>query len=624
MCGFAGICNAARKIDNAELVSAAAAVNFRGPDHTGIRVYDECFKPCDGGVHGFFHNRLAVLDLDERADQPFEDSEHLLLYNGEIYNYRELREELKACGFGFRTTSDTEVLFFALKAWGADAVRKLNGMFAFAFIGKKEGTILLARDRLGIKPFYIRIEGAALIFASEAASIARLSSEKPQVDLRAVEAYMVMQYVPSPYTMLKGVRKVLPGHYCLMSIKDLQERKEPVFLKYWDAFDRPREDVRSASIEELLKVSLELQLHADVPVGTFISSGVDSSLLTAMIHKHFAQDREFRFYTVAFNEKSACDESDAAAEYIRAFNNPNLVHEKLFLSHKEVGEKFHRLYRFLDEPFADKTVLLNWAISEKARGRVKVALSGDGADELFCGYDRYHYWERKIASRKEPMGRALHAVACRSAWLRSRRKGLALEGIRDPLEVYLQILNPRFPDPALLTERLATYWFLDNPAALKARPDLPSLVDIKSYLVDAMFYKVDRASMAASLEVRVPYTDNRIVDRALSMTHRQKKTARLGGKTPLKELLAQIAPHYPLARPKRGFSFPARDWVRFRWRSMVCDTITKGNLEALGLDAQGGLKRRDAFYKGDEGLFNEVWFTLNLLMWHRAYGEIRR
>jgi asparagine synthase (glutamine-hydrolysing) len=364
-------------------------------------VLNEQLNAMPEGNSAFFFNRLAIMDLDHRSDQPFEDEHHLLTFNGEIYNYQELKVQLQAKGYTFQTTSDTEVLFFGLKEWGSKILGKLNGMFAFFWLDKKEKTFLVARDRLGIKPLYYYQEKNSFVFASELTSIIRLSGIKAEISHEAVDMYLWLQFVPAPYSIIKGIKKLPPGYFLQGK---LRENLIVELTEYWDAYQYALSTPASdETLEKVLTDSLQRQLHADVPLGLFLSSGVDSSLLAALVNKYFAKDRDFNFFTVQFEENTSSDESDDARRFIEQFNNPNLHCNTLKINSEIIRNRLYRLYDYYDEPFADPASLLNWVISEKAREFVTVAISGDGADELFWGYPRYTRWQHFTEINRIPV-----------------------------------------------------------------------------------------------------------------------------------------------------------------------------------------------------------------------------
>jgi asparagine synthase (glutamine-hydrolysing) len=631
MCGLAGILNKETAIRADSLAAICSKVSFRGPDSSQQRLYDEKLNPAEQGNTAFFFNRLAIIDLDARSNQPFEDHRYTLVFNGEIYNYRSLKDELKAQGFIFRTTSDTEVLFYALQRWGADALRRINGMFAFCWLDRQERRFILSRDRVGIKPLYYRQHGKSLIFASELDSVLRLSPDRPDIQPAAIHQFLQTQFIPTPFTIIRGIFKLPPGNYLEGSWDKLEQSQPLQPQAYWDAYEQAATPSGSAStsdpadLERILVDTLSRQMVADVPLGLFLSSGVDSSLLTALVNKHFATSGDVNLFTVAFTENTVSDESRDAGDFIKGFNNPHLHPHRLVIDPSVIGGHLDRMYDYFDEPFGDQTSLLNWVISIKAKEFVTVALSGDGADELFWGYGRYGQWRdasltlpgNRSVSRQ--MGTLLQPFLPPGYWRSSA--GLQLE--KDPVKRHFNL----FASPVLsrLEEKAVwqyPIWALGGIDRIRHRDDLVSLLDVKTYLADAMLHKVDRASMAASLEVRVPYLDNTVIDYALSLPLSAKSDSVYRHKAILKKLLTRLAPHYPVDRPKKGFNFPLDSWLRNHWRDKARQLIDKDTLTDLGLEPKPYMDIVRRYYAGDKKNCIPVWYLLNLALWYRKYKSI--
>ena len=619
MCGFAGILNDSKLLPKHQVATIASCVSFRGPDSTGVKIFNENFLPAESGTYAFFFNRLAIIDLDARADQPFENDRYLLLFNGEIYNYKELRKKLEGYGVSFRTTSDTEVLFYLLIRFGKEALSLLNGMFSLFFIDKVRGEFILSRDRLGIKPMYYAQSGSSLAFGSELKSVVSLHGRHFDISARSVEMYLWMQYVPTPYTPLEGIFKLPPGHYIEGTIDQLKAAAQFQSKPFWDAFDYLNGTDRESDpndLEAILKNSLASQLNADVPLGLFLSSGIDSSLLAALVHKYFSSDKVFNFFTIAFRENTTKDESADAQQFIRGFKNPNLKNHLLTIDPSIIGEKLESLYQYVDEPFADSAVLLNWAISEKAREHVTVVISGDGADELFWGYPRYNLWQ-KFTQRASMLvaPQLVNHLAGQLPEGRLKHNSL-FASEPDPVQRHLNLFLPsgmRF----LIQNSILKYpmWASSNLANVKNREDLPALLDLKMYLPDAMLYKVDRSSMASSLEVRVPYLDNNVVDFSLALPFRYKSNAQFQNKAILKSLLVKLAPHYDISLEKKGFGFPLESWMRNQWKEKILATVSKDSLGELGLDPKPFLRIVNDFYHRGGRHYTDVWYLFNLSLW---------
>ncbi len=626
MCGFAGIINSDRPITQEQLAAVAAKVSFRGPDSYGARVMDSQCKPVQQGTTALFFNRLAIMDLDHRSDQPFEDDRYLLMFNGEIYNFPELKSSLQKEGIQFHTTSDTEVLFFALRQWGKAALPKLNGMFALLWLDKQLGNFLVSRDRLGIKPLYYKQDKQSFSFGSELDSILRFSSNAPQVSAKAVEMYLWMQFVPTPYTIIEDIYKLAPGNYIEGSIQQLQKgallRPEP----YWDAyhFTSQQKTPGNKDIETVLEESLGRQLRADVPLGLFLSSGVDSSLLASLIHKYFAKEKDFNFFTVAFTEKTFSDESADAKAFMNGFNNPRLHSHILEVDPKYMQDHVEDLYSYYDEPFGDPASLLNWIISKKAREYVTVAISGDGSDELFWGYPRYNRWQQFGKWNRIPLLPGLMRGTAKLLPSSSLKYNALFVSEPSPVQRHFDQFLPsgmRFK----IADSILKYnmWSTEGVETISKREDLPGILDIKTYLSDAMLYKVDRSSMACSLEVRVPYLDNEVLEYALALPFADKSNNRFQNKAPLKQLLLQLAPHYDVNKPKKGFSFPLRKWLKENWKDQVLSSMDANAMLSAGLEPAKYIGLVNDFYKKDTSYHTDVWYIFNLMLWMKSFKKIQ-
>jgi asparagine synthase (glutamine-hydrolysing) len=629
MCGFGGILNNKFSVRQKQLAGIAAAVSFRGPDNCGLRFYDEFLQAADQGKNALFFNRLAILDLDPRSNQPFEDERYTLLFNGEIYNYLELKATLQQEGIIFHTTSDTEVLFQVLIKFGAKGLKRLNGMFAICWIDRKEKKFIIARDRTGIKPLYYKKQGKSFVFGSELDSVLRLSNGQSDIHPDSVRQFLWMQFIPSPNSIVQGIFKLPPGHFLLGSWESLEQQRDVMPEPYWDAYLNLGVGALHSGpnqLENILVDSLSRQMVADVPLGLFLSSGVDSSLLAALVNKHFDGAGPFNFFTVAINEATSSDESRDAIDYIQGFKNPRLRSHTICIDATMIGEKLERLYDYFDEPFGDPASLLNWMISIRARESVTVALSGDGADELFWGYTRYHQWRNpslRLKNKYNIPGRiaALARPVLTGSYWRTR---LDLELEADPIRRHFALfLSPVLKHLLRQPVWNDNIWALRQIAGVRNREDLAAILDIKTYLADAMLYKVDRASMAASLEVRVPYLDNAVIDYALALPFTQKSNDQFRHKTILKQLLKRLAPHYKIDRPKKGFSFPLDKWLRLNWKDLAHSSINKETVASLGLDEKIYLPMMRNYYGGDKKFAIVVWYLLNLILWNQKFSRIR-
>ncbi|HEX6996417.1 MAG TPA: XrtA/PEP-CTERM system amidotransferase [Gammaproteobacteria bacterium] len=593
MCGITGIVDlrGQRPIDERTLRRMNAALSHRGPDGDGFHV--------EPGV-GFGHRRLSIIDLAGGAQPLYnEDGSVVVTYNGEIYNYRELVKELTALGHHFRTHCDTEVIVHAWEEWGVRCLDRFNGMFAFAVWDRRSKELFLARDRLGIKPLhYAFLADGCIVFGSELKAVTAHPSVDRKLDPRAIEEFFAFGYSADPRSVYEDVKKLEAGTYLLL------KRGEPAraAVRYWDvALDRqPSVTAVSADVlEELrsrLKAAVAGQLVADVPLGAFLSGGIDSSAVVAMMRELSAGS--ILTCSIGFREPQF-DESTHA----------NLVAQLKHTDHKtEIVEAsdyslLDRLVGIYDEPYADSSAIPTYRVCELARRHVTVALSGDGGDESFIGYRRYKLFsaeERLRALLPAPLRRAvfgpLGELYPKLDWAPRvfRGKSTFQALARNSADAYLHAVSI-FPEPA--RTRLYSESFLSDLQGYRASevfrrylrdkefPDslrMAQYLDFKTYLPCDILTKVDRASMAHSLEVRVPLLDHELVSWVAGLATRTKLRGG-DGKHVFKQALHPVLPDDVLYRRKMGFAVPIDLWFRGPLRQRVAETVTGPRLKECGL-----------------------------------------
>ena len=598
----------------------AGAIVHRGPDADGFHA--------DGRVR-LGHRRLRIIDL-EGGIQPMstEDGRVWITFNGEIFNFQELRSDLEAKGHRFRTKSDTEVILHLWLEHGEACVTRLRGQFAFAIWDASRELMFVARDRLGIKPLYYAVDGERLLFASEAKSILAALDEVPPIDETAVVDYFTYLYVPAPKTIYRGISKLEPGH----SMRITPEGHE--ISRYWDLefADPGSTDEASAArdVLESLREAVRVRLVSDVPLGAFLSGGIDSSAVAALMAEEVRDP--IRTFSVGFRE-AAFDELPYARSMAERIGSRHF--EKVVPA--DPATVFDRIGRFYDEPFADSSAIPTYTVSGITREEVTVALSGDGGDENFAGYRRYRFdrlenqvrrWIPRFVRRTAVAG--LARVYPKADWLPQPLRAKTLLGnlAQDPDRGYFltQSALPRsILDTMLardLVTRLRDYDPFDTmrPHFERAPSDPLSriqYVDFKTYLPDDILTKVDRASMAHSLEVRVPILDHRFVERFAALPAHQK--VRGGrGKHALREALRARIPASVLDGTKRGFDTPLKSWMRGPLRGAVAEAI-----EALPRDwfHKPALTRVLAEHeagKRDHGRL--LWSLLVLEHWRRRHA----
>jgi len=570
MCGIAGIYHLTtpKPVEPARVERMCAAMAHRGPDGQGVWAAP--------GV-GLGHLRLSIIDLAGSA-QPMasNDGRAMLVFNGEIYNYRELREELRAGGASFRTDGDSEVILAAWQKWGADCLRRLRGMFAFAIYDRQTRSLFLARDRLGVKPlFYALLSDGSLAFASELKGLTAHPLLRREVDPLAIEDYLAWGYVPDHRSILAGVHKLPAGHS--LTLRHGAPLSEP--SQWWDVSFAERRQGRAADLEaellHLMRQAVTSRMVSDVPLGAFLSGGVDSSSVVALMAE--ASRSPVNTCSIGFDE-AALDETAYAA----------LVAERFGSNHRSrvVGSDdfahVDTLVDMFDEPFADASALPTWRVSQLARETVTVALSGDGADEALAGYrrHRFHYAEERVravlpGALRQPVFGGLGALYPKADWaprpLRAKAtlQSLALDGAAGYARAVTFTppeLRERLYSPAFLKERGAyraeqAFVALMRDAPVRSGLDRAQYADLKFWLPGDILTKVDRTSMAVSLEAREPLLDHRLIEFAAALPDRLRLRGGQG-KWLMKQAMRRYLPDEVLFRPKQGFVTPISQWFR--------------------------------------------------------------
>lgn len=590
MCGIAGIVDIrGRRVVDRQLVTRMNDVQeHRGPDEQGTY-----FEP---GV-GLAHRRLSIIDLSSGQQPLFnEDRSVVVVYNGEIYNFQELAAELRSCGHEFRTHCDTEVIVHAWEEWGAACVERFRGMFAFAIWDRNRETVFLARDRLGIKPlYYALLPNGLLVFGSELKAL-RAHPELPQqLDPTAVEDYFAYGYIPEPKTIFEGVKKLSPGF--TLELKRGAPAAPP--RQYWDvpfvSHGRISEEEAQRELVERLREAVRIRLVSEVPLGAFLSGGVDSSAVVAMMAG--LSDAPVNTCSISFGDPKF-NEADYAAKVAERYHSSHQV-ESVDPNNFDLVDQLAALY---DEPFADSSAMPTYRVCGLARKRVTVALSGDGGDENLAGYRRYrwHLYEQRMrswfpAGIRKPLFGVLGKAYPKADWapkvLRAKATFEALA--RDAEEGYfhsVSILGDALRERLFSREfkrALHGYRAVEvlREHASRAPSDDPlsrvQYLDMKTYLVGDILTKVDRASMAHSLEVRVPILDHKLMEWMSGLPPEMKLHGR-EGKYVLKKAMEPYLPKDILYRPKMGFAVPLASWFRGPLKQRVRDAVLGPVLAGTG------------------------------------------
>jgi asparagine synthase (glutamine-hydrolysing) len=613
MCGICGIATTHGVADVETLRSMSDLLVHRGPDSAGEHV--------DGGV-ALAARRLSILDL-EHGDQPIanEDGSCVVVQNGEIYNYPELRRELERAGHALRTRCDTEALVHLYEEHGVGFAERLRGMFAVAIWDASRRRLVLARDRYGIKPLYYRHAGDELRFASELRALPR-----GEIDLDAVEAFLAFNSIPAPYSILRDVRKLPAGHVLVW--EDGAVRLERYARPGPAIADEIRTGDEAELVEELrarLRDSVRAHLLSDVPVGVLLSGGVDSAALAALAAQETPE--AVHTFTIGFAERSFDERADArlVAERYGTEHHELLVRPEPELLLRALADTF-------DEPFADSSALPTYLVSQLAADHVKVALSGEGGDELFGGY--YTYAADLFADRVAPLARIARPLvealpaSTRKASLDYRAKRFVRAAHLPPLERHhgwKEIFSVEARSE--LTGRGATFDPVDVYRARYAEttgaPQLARLqdVDFGVYLVDDLLVKTDRASMAHSLEARVPFLDPLVTSLAFALPTRLKVRG-LAKKVLLRKAVEPLVPSEVVHGRKRGFSIPAAAWLRGELEPFARDTLSPENLRRQGLFQPEPVARLlDEHVAGREDWSRQLWGLLAFTLWYERHVE---
>lgn len=605
MCGIYGT---TRMYSQDQICKKLDLIRFRGPDAQGVARYN-----LHNGQLTIGHVRLSIIDLDARANQPFEYSPHTaIVFNGEIYNYAELKTQCLA-DCSFRTNGDTEVLCAMYEKYGAGMLKYLNGMFAFVIYDKKKNVLFGARDRLGKKPFYYWFDEGEFEFASQPSSI--VFGNKFEIDDRARTYYFFGNYIPDPYCIYKGIKKLRAGQFFTYRLDGHDLRIE----NYWDIyynscqFEIPKcfEEAKD-TLKYLLEDSVRMRLKADVPVGIYLSGGIDSSLVAALVAK---ENKQVTSYCIGYND-TKFDESG----YAKAVAEHVGIPFKCFQCEgRDLLAMMKDYTRYFDEPFGDDSLIPSSLVAKKASESVKVVLGGDGGDELFHGYPRYQQFATLDRLYRIPFpirfasSHLLHKITKRNATraLRYRDVNDAILATSTVHDYY----GAEEYNPLVVAKTLPDIEYLRKERGLLMYSDF----DMKHYLNSNGNTKTDRANMRFSLELRSPIMDYRIAEYSRLLPYEYLYDKDLGGKSILRSILYDMVPREIMERPKMGFSTPVERWLKTDLRDVFHDTVSYESVknEIPELNVMRILKLRDDFLSGDSRKFYIMWVIFNYLNWSK-------
>ncbi len=622
LCGIVGYCNYKCGVDYSTLISMRDSLTYRGPDDAGVYI-DE-----DNGV-GLGHRRLSILDLSSLGHQPMSNSDGSIwiTYNGEVYNYKEIREQLVIKGHSFKSNTDTEVVLKAYEEWGIECVHKFVGMFALAIWDKKIKRLYLLRDRAGVKPLFYYQNDNILLFGSELKALMAHPDFKRDINHSVMPFYLRYGYIPTSQTIFDNTYKLPPGHYLSFENNTIKE------TKYWDIVDsylegplHKNQDTITEELEMLMTEAFNYRLISDVPTGIFLSGGIDSSIVTALLQKN--TNTQLKTFTIGFNENKFNEAKWAK----KIANHLETDHTEYYFSVDECIDLIPEMPSIYDEPFADNSAIPTYLLSKLAGKDVKVVLSADGGDELFCGYDRY----KSISSLYSLLP---HIPEClrntiiftlnkinpnkdkHKKWINIINES----GKKNLLNMHKFKINKWLPDDienvlCRMPEYGPKTYFEDTFSKLQGSSPIDQMMatDFKTFLLDDILAKVDRASMHASIEAREPFLDHRLVEYSaripLSLKHKNRSSKYI-----LKQILYKHVPRNLVDRPKQGFVIPLSKWLKGSLNPLMMDYLSEDRLKRGGIFQPKVVKQ--CIKDFHDGILNvhKLWFILSFEMWREKW-----
>lgn len=619
MCGICGFFHK-NHLDEKILYNMNQTIHYRGPNDEGY--YIKSFS--NGSQIGMAQKRLSILDLSPLGHQPMisEDGNIIIVFNGEIYNFQELRSKLISYGHRFKSNTDTEVIIYAYKEWGIDCINYFNGMFSIALLDRSKDELYLVRDRMGVKPLYYYYKNENLVFASELKPIMKYPFFLKEINKDALNMYLHHQYITAPNTIFNDVYKLNPG--CYLKYKDGKISE----VEYWSVKNRFKNiDIKSFENEEtyieklddLLTDAVRLRMISDVPIGGFLSGGVDSSLIVALMQK--ISNKPVKSFTIGFEEE--CNEAIYAKQVAKYLGTE---HNETYLSIGQAKDFIESIPKFYDEPFADNSQLATMLVSKIAKQEVTVALSGDAGDELFCGYNKYENILKlqkfinvsrglNIINEKLPVKNIMFKYA-------KDRRNIKLFNLNNQdniinsdyitfKECYGNLVKSQYT----INDKYFDILRISNNFQEKYM-----LQDMVTYLPDDILTKVDRASMSVSLEARTPILDYRVVEYALKLPHEMKYKNGVK-KYILKEILYKYVPKELIDRPKQGFGVPIYQWIHNDFKNYSKNYFDRDFINKQNIFNYDEINKVINLFKNkkDPAISKLIWTLIVFQMWYEEY-----
>ncbi|MGI8892283.1 MAG: asparagine synthase (glutamine-hydrolyzing) [Bacteroidia bacterium] len=632
MCGIAGYIDYKKRGNEEIIAEMACAVSHRGPDGQGV--YN---RTISDATIGLGHRRLSIIDLSTAANQPMHFDGLHIIFNGEIYNYEEIRDELIGLEHQFSTHSDTEVMLHSWREWGEEAIHKWHGMFSIAIYDEKKNEIIGIRDRAGVKPFYYYWHNDLFLFGSELKSFVKYPGFEKKINPHAVASFLQYGYISHPYSIYENTFKLRPGHILRFNLST----KEITKTQYWNVYDyynKPKLKIELPDAiqetEKILVKAFQYRMVADVPVGVFLSGGYDSSCVTALLQKNNSE--KIKTFTIGTTDKKL-DEAPFAKHIAKHLGTE---HTEYYCTPSEALEIIPELAHYYDEPFADPSAVPTILVSRLAKKKVTVALSADAGDEIFAGYNRYDYisrYSQKIARIPSPIRKlsvaAMENISSNSIpYFRNQRnfhsrydkiKNLLINpSASELLKNMTQVFTTKEIDSLFNKEIETLHTSHTSNELLPAYYDPISYmlaVDYQTYMVDDILQKVDRATMSVSLEGREPFLDQDVIEWAAQLPshfkyHNGQK------KYILKQIVHKYIPSEVMERPKMGFGIPLEEWLLHDLKPLVLDELNDQNILKHGLLNISEVKKTISdFYNGRKEKYLKVWHLLMFQMWYNKW-----
>ena len=634
MCGIAGFIDFHKKSTKSNIQSMIDPLNHRGPDGDGVSLFKS-----KNAIIGFGHKRLSIIDLSQAGKQPMALNHLHITYNGEIYNYQEIKNELLELGHHFNGESDTEMILHAYTEWGIKAVERFIGMFAIALFDEKKQEVVFIRDRAGVKPLFYYQKNDLILFSSELKSFHEHPEFEKKLDLNAVAAYMQYGNVPTPHCIFKNCGKIKPGHYLKINLENKSQQE----IQYWNVYDfynQPKLNLSfpEAKIQtkELLKSAFNYRMVADVPVGVFLSGGYDSTTVSSLIQAE--STARLKTFTIGVPD-IGLNEAPYARDIAKHLGTD---HTEINCTEEEAIEMIKDLSFFYDEPFADSSAIPTTLVSKAARKNVTVALSADGGDEIFGGYNRYDFMHR-YGKTLNSIPKAVRKILVGAMGNISSEKIPVLKNkynfhnryeklktvLNDPSEKEIMLsLSQQFNDEQMKSVMKSEFKSL--PTMFQSKEMLEDFksplsymmaIDFQTYMLDDILQKVDRATMTNSLEGREPMLDHRILEFAAQLPDEYKYQNGIK-KRILREINHDYIPKELLDRPKMGFAIPIAKWLKNELRDHVEEYLNEDRIEKQGIfNWEFIAKLKMDFFKGRKEYDSKLWYFLMFQMWYERWME---